>query len=390
MQRQRKLLSPAFAFRHIKSLYPEFWSISRKLVNRIQYESEATLSLEDEKASEKQSVIEVGRWASRSALDIIGSAGMGQDFGALEDPGNKLNMAYRTVFEQTKIGRLLVLVRLLISPALARILPVQRNRDVASAADYIRQTCHDLIKTKRERLAAGKSSGTDILSVALEGGGFTDDDIVNQLLTFLAAGHETTASVFTWTIYELCKYPEMQTRLREEIHSNLPSIIDEAKTVDAADIDNLPYLNAVCQESLRRRSPVPVTLRAAREDATLCGHFIPKDTIISVPIDAMNRSKALWGSDANEFNPERWMGPGKAKTGGASSNYAFMTFLHGPRSCIGQAFAKAEFACLLAAWVGRFETEFLSGDHEARSATGGITVKPEGGLRVKVKVIGGW
>ena len=390
IQRQRKLLSPAFAFRHVKSLYPEFWRISRRLVNHVEHDSVTSSLPGDEKLDGSQNGIEIGRWASRTTLDIIGSAGMGQDFGALEDPNNELYMAYRTVFEPSRAAKLLVLIRFLVSPAFARMLPIQRNRDVAGAADYIRQTCHDLVKGKREHLAAGKSSGIDILSVALEGGGFSDDDIVNQLLTFLAAGHETTASVFTWAIYELCKHPEMQTRLREEIRSNIPSIVDESKTIEAADIDNLPYLNAVCLETLRRRSPVPVTLRAAREDATLCGHFIPKDTIISVPIDAMNRSKALWGNDAEDFNPERWLGPGKAKTGGASSNYAFMTFLHGPRSCIGQAFAKGEFACLVAAWVGRFETKFANGDYEARGAAGGVTVRPEGGLWVKVRAVDGW
>ena len=316
--------------------------------------------------------------------------GYRSEFRALENPKNELNMAYRTVFKPTRAAKLLLLVRFLISPKFASILPIKRNRDVAGAADYIRQTCYDLIKTKRGRLAAGKSRGVDILSVMIESGGFTDDDIVNQLLTFLAAGHETTASMLTWTMYQLCKHPDMQVRLREEIRTHLPSITDETKTIEAADIDNLPYLNAVCQESLRLMSPVPVTLRAAYEDTMLCGHFIPKDTIISVPIDAINNSKALWGSDADEFNPDRWMGPGKAKTGGASSNYAFMTFLHGPRSCIGQGFAKAEFACLVAAWIGRFETELIDKDFQAKAIPSGVTVKPEGGLWVRVKEVDGW
>lgn len=384
------MLSPAFAFRHIKGLYPLFWDVCRKTVNQIEREVLSNNSEADGKFPGKQNILEVGGWASRSALDIIGSAGIGQNFGALENPKNELNMAYRTVFEPSRAAKLLILVRFLISPKFASILPVKRNRDVGGAVDFIRQTCYDLIKTKRERLAAGKSSGVDILSLMIEGGGFSDDDIVNQLLTFLAAGHETTASMLTWTMYQLCRHPDMQARLREEIRTHLPSILDETNTVEAAVLDNLPYLNAICQESFRLMSPVPVTLRAAREDTTLCGHFIPKDTVISVPIDAINRSEALWGSDADKFNPERWMGPGKAKTGGASSNYAFMTFLHGPRSCIGQGFAKAEFACLVAAWVGRFETELVDKDYQAKALPGGVTVKPEGGLWVRLKVVEGW
>ena len=72
---------------------------------------------------------------------------------------------------------------------------------------------------------------------------------------------------------------------------------------------------------------------------------------------AINRDPAHWGPDAGIFNPDRWMGPGRAGSGGASSNFAFMTFFHGPRSCIGESFARTEMACLLAVLVGRFEME---------------------------------
>ena len=83
------------------------------------------------------------------------------------------------------------------------------------------------------------------------------------------------------------------------------------------------------------------------------------------------------------------MGQGKANTGGAESNYAFMTFLHGPRSCIGQAFARAEFACMLAAVIGRFEVK-LEDEDRVIEIKGGITAKPKGGLNVRVKPLDGW
>ena len=91
----------------------------------------------------------------------------------------------------------------------------------------------------------------DILSVALESGGFTDENLIDQLMTFLAAGHETTASAMTWAAYLLAKHPEVQTRLRAEIRENLPSISDTDTTVSSVDIDRLPYLTAVCNEVLR-------------------------------------------------------------------------------------------------------------------------------------------
>lgn len=137
-------------------------------------------------------------------------------------------------------------------------------------------------------------------------------------------------------------------------------------------------------------------MRVAANDATLAGQFIPKGTTVILAPWAINTSTTLWGPDALEFKPERWLdADGTANNrGGADSNYSFLTFLHGPRSCIGQRFAQAEFACLLAAWVGSFETEFEKGSpHEFEDdpeVEGGITSKPKGGVWVHLKETEAW
>jgi cytochrome P450 len=117
---------------------------------------------------------------------------------------------------------------------------------------------------------------------------------------------------------------------------------------------------------------------------------------------ATNKDPLLWGPDATKFNPNRWLStengngnPFKANpnSGGATSNYAFLTFLHGPRSCIGQGFAKAEFACVLASWVGRFEFSLKNKeeyDEENVVIKGGLTARPANGLWVKMREVDGW
>lgn len=195
-----------------------------------------------------------------------------------------------------------------------------------------------------------------------------------------------------WAIYLLCKYPAIQTKLRAEIRAQLPSLNGP---VTAADIDNCHYLSAVCNEVLRIWSPVALTIRVADKDTSIVGHFIPKGTTIILPPWAVNVSKELWGLDASEFKPERWLdADGKAnKQGGAVSNYAYLTFLHGPRSCIGQKFAQAEFACLVAGWVGKFESRFEEGSELVNGEPeikGGVTSKPKGGLWVDLKEIDAW
>lgn len=205
----------------------------------------------------------------------------------------------------------------------------------------------------------------------------------------MAAGHETTSSAFTWTLYYLCKYPEAQTKLRQEIHEKIPSPRKSGAQVTAADLDNCRYIHAVCNEVLRIIPPVGLTMRIAAQDATINGQFIPKNTIVVIAPYAINASTQLWGSDAHEFDPERWMAPGQAGKGGAESNYSFLTFLHGPRSCIGQAFSRAELACLLAAFIGRFDAELKDKDFVAE-IKGGITSKPKGGLWLRVKELEDW
>ncbi|KXL48014.1 MAG: hypothetical protein FE78DRAFT_29505 [Acidomyces sp. 'richmondensis'] len=406
-KKQRKNLMPAFSYRHIKDLYPVFWTKSRELMQCLsqvsQSDAEASSTMTNVKNDPERidpehacGAIDVGNWVSRATLDIIGISGVGQDFHALKDPNNKLNKTYRTVFEPDRVGRLLQVLGTFLPIWFLRLLPVQRNKDMADANAYIKQLCRELIGQKRKAMLESKEKSTtdiDIVSVALDSGGFSDEDLVNQMMTFLLAGHETTATAMTWAIYLLCKHPDVQNKLRQEVRSHLPSLDQE---ITAADIDGCQYLHAVCTEVLRLWAPVTLTMRVADKDTSINNHFVPKGTTIILAPWAINTSTLLWGPDALEFKPERWLdADGRANNrGGADSNYSFLTFLHGPRSCIGQKFSQAEFACILAAWAGRFETEFEEGSPLAKEGMpeikGGVTTKPKGGLWVKLKELDGW
>lgn len=414
----RKNLMPAFAFRHVKDLYPVFWDKAREGVQAMTQQilvdaakeplasttsaadpekAAAAASSEQDGAGANQAVLEVGSWASRVTLDIIGVAGMGHDFRAIADPTNKLFRTYNLVFKPSRQAQVLQMIGLFLPMWLVMRIPVRRNEDMALAAKTIRQVCMDLIREKQAKLARKELHDVDILSVALESGGFSEENLVDQLMTFLAAGHETTASSMTWAIYLLCCHPEAQTRLRQEIRERLPSLDDSTASISSLDIDRMPYLNAVCSEVLRYMAPVPMTMREAAVDTTIQGQRVPKGTRIMLSPSGTNKDMSLWGPDATKFNPERWLpkfeGDKSAGLGGATSNYALLTFLHGPRSCIGLGFAKAEFACLLAAWVGKMEFELEDPellDEKKLDIKAGVTSRPSKGLRVKARVLDGW
>lgn len=383
---QRRNLQPAFDFRQIKRLYPVFWEKGRELVKAVAAECV------DGNAAE----IEVNSWASRCTLDIIGLAGFGQDFGAINGKNGAFVQACHQLFDLSWRTQVLMLLGAIIPPWVTKRLPFKTNSDINQAVKLIRKQSLELIQSKAAaaRLAEGDGQHTDILAVAMEGGQFSSEDLADQVMSFLAAGHGTSAGIMTWAAYMLAKNPDMQTRLRNEVRETIPSL-DAA--IVSSEIDGMSYLNAFCSEVLRYWCPVPVIARSAIEDTTILEHPVRRGTHISISPWAMNRDPAQWGPDAAEFSPERWIAKlddhGKPTGGGgASSNYSFATFSHGPRSCIGLTFAKAELACLLAGWVGMFEFELTDRelmDEKSIKVARGLVAKPLGGVDLIVRVLPG-
>lgn len=380
---------PAFSYRHIKDLYPIFWAKSAELVSLIEQDLKARKDPED-------NVIQISTWASRATLDIVGLAGMDHDFQSLQDPDNELNKTYRRFFnDDPNITRIILLLGLfLVDLKLLQKLPVRRNKTAQESSETIRSVARQIIREKRKKVDGKENKGVDIISVALQSGTFTEENLVDQMMTFLTAGHETTSTALQWAIYALCKHPDVQTRLREEIRTNIPSPSSSAP-LSATTLDALPYLTAVCNEVLRFHPSVPATVRIAIRDTTIAGLPAPENTFFMIPPHIINRSEAFWGSDADTFNPDRWLNQSDSgtihanKTGGASNNYAMLTFLQGPRSCIGQGFAKAELACLVAAMVGKFSIE-LRDPHKELEVRKGPTVYPKDGVLARLVPLEGW
>ncbi|KAF7719415.1 Cytochrome P450 monooxygenase [Penicillium ucsense] len=385
-KKQRKLLMPAFLHRHIKDLYPIFWDKSVALARVL---SENISSSHDEPAK----VFDVADWLARATLDILGSAGLGEEFDTLHHPDNEICSAYRNVFEQKPPRGTLAMGAFFVREAFISLLGISRKDSISMATKTLTDVARRLIARKRSnRQVEGSKDqhdqGRDIISVMLASDSFTDPMLENHLLTFLAAGHETTATSMTWALYALCLYPNVQQRLRDEVRKALPQHLDQelaAEPMKAELLDSLPYLHAVCNEVFRIYPPAGLTRRVAVQNTSILGQFIPAGTEIVISPRAVNVSKDLWGPDAATFNPDRWMKPSQANTGGGLTNFSFMTFLHGPRSCIGQGFARGEFASLLAALVGSFEMS-LAQDPDIVIETG-LTSRPKGGLLVQFRKI---
>ena len=389
---QRKLLTPAFSYGQIKALVPTFWERSVQLQGKIGQVVAAT-----GKEGGDEAVVEMATWLSLATLDIIGAAGFGYECGALASApivggkaasGSELGQAYNILFSQgSDVSRILGLLALIFPRPLLSLLPLKRNREVKEATSVIHRVTREIVEERKAEVAEKPSDlgeGKDILTTMLRSGHYSaeaDSSIRDQLLTFLAAGHETTATALTWALYRLSlpQHKHIQERLRAEIYSHFPGSLPE--TVSHDEIESLKYLRNFTMEILRLHPPVGVTRRIAAHDTTLGGEFVPQGTDIILSVLAINRSIELWGEDADEFNPDRWEKP-------VGNNYSLLTFLSGPRGCIGSSFAKVEFKCLLVALLGSFEFEEAEG-FKGRELVikGNITQKPVGGIPVCVRKV---
>lgn len=289
--------------------------------------------------------IELGLWCTRVTLDIIGIAGFGRDFHSLTNHDDPFVNDYQEVLEPKPVKALFFALNLVFPYWLISRIPfwyIPRELKRISASLY--QFSYNLSRERRAEFANPKIDDTrkDILSLLVKSNDFTDHELAHQVLTFLAAGHETTSSTLSWCIYLLAQHPEIQNELRNEIRSTLPSPSTHAM-LDKGVVDDLSFLSAVTNEVLRLYPVVPITSRQTVRETQLLDYKIPEGTNVYIVPWAINRSTTFWGEDAAKFNPRRWIeldeegGTKKVNMhGGAKSAFEFMTFLYGPRSCIGQ------------------------------------------------------
>ncbi|KAM0796362.1 cytochrome P450 [Usnea florida] len=375
---QKKKLGPAFAPRHIRDLYPIYWRKTGELITILAREAVNP-------ETQTQSPVNLSLLAARAVLDIISVATFGGDFGTIHDPDTELSKAYGRLFAPKQKRDIRSTLAIILPRRVLQALPLQRNENIRLSNATIRTFCRESIRREKEKLAKPEGiQSVNIISVALRSQEFDEDNLVDQLMTFLVAGHETTTHSLSWAVYHLCKHPHMQKRLRSELQGHIPSL-RTGMTFDSIDVEGLPYLQAVCNETLRLMPVIPMTYRQAAETTTILGYQIPARTVIVVSPYVVNRSQDHWGKDANIFNPERWLEDSIATRRASNSKYGFSTFSHGPRACIGQGFARAELAILLAGIIGSFQVQLHGQESEAVASFGVITLKPAGGLKVYLR-----
>ncbi|KAH8806504.1 cytochrome P450 [Flagelloscypha sp. PMI_526] len=343
---QRRMVSPAFSPQAIRKMAPAVMLSTEKMVSRIQ-------GMCDGQAT----VVNIGGQLSACTLDIIGRVGFGLDFGPDTPEGKAIIEAWHS---DTAMFRTFAAF---LSPIVIEVFP--------TAKKVITQVGTRLLREQPN------TDGTDIFSILVreswegkqrpDGVRRLDDStLVDNILSFFIAGFETTATTCMYIVHDLAKNPDIQQKLRAEISGINISNVEE--------IENLPLLDAITREGLRLHPTVLDASRVATQDDILPLRrplTLPNGQIVhSIPIQAgqtfvvsyqaINTDPAVWGPDADQFRPERWMIPGALPAKdqlpfGPFSNVS--NFTDGPRVCIGWRLAIQEIKVMLTYLVSTFDIQ---------------------------------
>jgi cytochrome P450 len=232
-----------------------------------------------------------------------------------------------------------------------------------------------------DRLIKSRSSGpkqgpSDLLARLIAardeqtGGGMSEEEVRDQVITIFMAGHETTAMAMTWTWYLLSQHPAEEAKLHAELRSAL-----NGRAPNSEDLSKLSYTRMVIDESMRLYPPVHTITREAVGDDILAGTPVPKGSTVLIAPWVLHRHQKLWQYPAR-FDPERFT-PERAA---ARPRFSYLPFGGGRRICIGAAFATTEATLLLATIAQRYRLRLAAG-HPVEPQ-GLITLRARHGMRM--------
>ncbi len=263
--------------------------------------------------------------------------------------------------------------RMILPPAL-RYLPLPALMRVRRAVRELNDIVNRII---RQRRVSGKDTG-DLLSMLMaardeDGSGLTDSQLRDEIMTFLLAGHETTAVSLSWTWYLLSQHPAVADKLRRELNAVLGG-----RAPQLADLPILPYADQVVKESMRLYPPAWSLARTAAKDMEIAGYRLPAGANVVMSPWIMHRDPRFF-DHPERFDPERWTSESAQRL----PRFAYFPFGGGPRLCIGASFAMMEATLLLAAIAQRCQLELVPGHPVA--ALPSITLRPRHGMRMTIR-----
>lgn len=351
---QRRALAPLFSPRQIAEFAPAVHRVGRAAIQRMSRRRDGE-------------VADVGPVMSLLTLEVLEQTLFSQGLG--REP-SAFQRAVTSYFDT--IGRIDPL-DLLGAPA---FVPRLRRRRGRAPLEFFDSAVDAIIEKRRTLLSGGGEAPQDILTLLMSakdpenGRGIADADVRANIVTFINAGHETTANALTWSLFLLSQAPEW----RERAEADADQAFDADGTVAT---ERCEVLRAVFEEALRLYPPAAMLARQAIADDELAGVHIPAGAVITVSPYVLHRRRGLW-EHPDAFDPSRFLGERRDRV----DRFAYIPFGAGPRVCIGMAFAMQEGIILLAHLLRAFRFDLVEG-HVVMPLQR-VTLRPRKGLKMHV------
>ena len=418
-KRHRAMISPAFTFARLQGMAPLIARAAARAVRKLGARSPGN--------EEGFSTLDAHEEMSQLTLYIIGYAAFGADFDGLLPPplasGEEASPPPRiaaSAADAAGVHKSLAylldyMIKMVSSPLL--LIPGAQLLPLAPAARNIIADLRGLARGIISARRAARSSATEIAAAstnpaapfipdppptepdnlldhlldAEEGGcGFSTEEVLDESLTFVLAGHETTAKALSWSLLLLAQHPLFAVQLRAEAGAVLGT---PPRLPTREDLAAMPLLSAALQETLRLYPPAPLVARECTQDCTLNARGegggggdtlrVARGTTLVIPVANLHRDATLW-DDPLAFKPERWLAGGKfSATACLKHPLAFCAFSGGPRNCIGAGFALLEARLILAVLVSRLEWEVAPEYRHLPSMA--ITLRPTFGMPMRFR-----
>jgi cytochrome P450 len=352
---QRRALAPLFARRAVLSFSAAMADAAHALVARL--------------GERDGQIVDMAVEATRVTLDVLERTIFSDGFSrASED----IRVAMKTYFEE--IGR--------IDPfdvlGIPSSIPRPHRWKLRPMLRLFEETIDTIVATRRRRMANDPDNvPQDILTLLLEaadpetGEGLSEVEIKANILTFIAAGHETTANCIGWSLYLLSQSPQWRERVHAEADRELAGDIDGIA-------ERLVETRAVIEEANRLYPPITAISRSASGPDELAGRSIGRGTMVVIAPYVLHRHRTLW-ENPDGFDPNRFLNGARD----AIDRFAYLPFGVGPRICIGATFAMQEASIVLATIMRHFTLELAPG--HAVWPVQKVTLRPRGGLPMIVR-----
>ena len=343
---QRRAAAPVFSHRNVMNLAPIMTAAAERACDRIAAARPRAVDMLDEMVTTTFDVIS----------DVTFSGGDAFDRDAVHHAIDQY------IAEAGKISLFDILGFPDWVPRPGRVMSGQALKEMKSVAD----------RAIEDRARRGHQGVPDLLDLLLAGEDpksnrrMNTAELRDNLLTFIVAGHETTALTLAWAMYLVGFDQDVQDRARAEAQSVL-----QGRAATGEDVENLPFIRMIIDETLRLYPAAGIISRTAQKADTLCDREVrPGDTVM-IPIYALGRNRLLW-DDPDAFRPERFADRK------AIDRYAYLPFGDGPRICIGASFALQEAVIILATLLSRFKFTAVPGKTPEPVMI--LTLRPQGGV----------